>query len=153
MNLHQLIYQSRALVPFECPELRALLQQARGFNQARGITGLLLLTPDGRFLQVLEGERAAVRDLYYHHIALDPRHFDCHVISEAEGAERLFEGWHMAFRPAQAVTLRTLLAPVPPPTAAALLLPHPRTHAELLELLLDFAARNAPVPELEDTCR
>jgi hypothetical protein len=55
MSLYHLIYESQVTRPFSKPELVNLLQQARQFNEANGITGLLLYTPDGRFLQVLEG--------------------------------------------------------------------------------------------------
>ena len=149
MSLFQLLYQSRALVPFEPADLLALLRQSRAHNRAHGITGLLLLTPDGRFVQLLEGPREAVRELYYHRIVPDPRHFSCNIISEGPCLERCFADWHMAFRPAQAAALRHLLAPVPPVPRAALRLPRPHSHAELLVLLLDFMTAAEPVPGLE----
>ena len=148
MNLHQLVYQSRALIFFEPADLADLLSKSRTYNRSHGITGLLLFTPDGRFMQLLEGERAVVHALY-HRIGFDPRHADCHIITEAPSAARCFANWHMAYRPAQAVTLRTLLAPVLPPDSAALRLPHPRPHAEFVELLLDFVGGSAPMSELE----
>jgi len=149
MNLHQLVYQSRALIYFGQEDLADLLRKVRTYNSAHGITGLLLFTPDGRFMQVLEGDRDVVRAVYHRRIETDPRHADCHIISEAPCAERYFADWHMAYRPAPATTLRTLLAPVPPPEAAALRLPRPRPHAEMLALLVDFVANCAPVVELE----
>ena len=148
MNLHQLVYQSRALIFFEAADLADLLSKSRIYNRDHGITGLLLFTPDGRYLQLLEGDRAVVHELY-HHIEADPRHADCRIISEAPSAARCFANWHMAYRPAQAVTLRTLLAPVIPPDSAALLLPRPRPHVEFVELLLDFVGGCAPMSELE----
>lgn len=149
MSLFQLLYQSRALVPFEPADLLALLGQARAYNCAHSITGLLLLTPDGRFVQLLEGPAEAVRNLYHHRIVPDPRHFACSIISEGPCVGRCFADWHMAFRPAQAAAVRQLLAPMPPLPGAALRLPRPHSHAELLALLLDFMALIEPVPELE----
>ena len=60
MKLYQLIYQSQSLVPFEKEEIVALLAGCRAYNATHNITGLLLYTPDGRFLQVLEGEESIV---------------------------------------------------------------------------------------------
>ncbi|MDQ2771652.1 MAG: BLUF domain-containing protein [Bacteroidota bacterium] len=137
MSLHQLIYQSQSLVPFSPLDLDKLLEKSRHFNQQHGITGLLLYTPDGRFLQVLEGEREAVRGLYYQCIAHDPRHYNCLVLNEGVCQARTFSEWSMAFRPAQAQVLRRLLAPVPA-QSAALLVPRPHTRPELLVLLWEF---------------
>ena len=137
MSLYQLIYQSQSLVPFETPELAQLLAHCRVNNQRAGITGLLLYTPDGRFLQVLEGECAAVRQLYYRRIAADPRHFDCRVLGEGNCQQRNFANWRMGFRTAQPQHLRTLLGYVPP-DSPALLVPRPHTRPELLALLHDF---------------
>ena len=140
MSLYQLIYQSQSLVPFEPPELASLLTQCRISNQRNGITGLLLYTPDGRFLQVLEGEYAAVRQLYYQRIAVDPRHFSCRVLSEGSCLHRAFADWRMGFRVAQPQHLRTLLGYVPP-DSPALLVPRPHTRPELLALLRDFVTQ------------
>ena len=148
MRLYQLIYQSQSLVPFDAPELTALLVQCRASNARTGITGLLLYTPDGRFLQVLEGECAAVRQLYYQRIVADPRHFGCRVLSEGECQHRGFADWRMGFRVAQPWHLRTLLGYVPP-DSPALLVPRPHTHPELLALLRDFVTQCQTEPWLE----
>lgn len=144
MTLYQLVYQSQSLVPFEKPELLVLLQRARAFNQRHHITGLLLYTPDGRFLQVLEGAKEDVRHLYYERILADPRHFNCQVFGEGPCPARLFADWSMAFRPAQAHDLRLLLGCVPPDNPA-LLVPRPHTRAELVVLLQKFAARPSEI--------
>ena len=54
MGLYHLIYASQARVPFATPELTALLHQSRAYNRQVHITGLLLHSPDGRFLQIME---------------------------------------------------------------------------------------------------
>ncbi|GAB2873301.1 BLUF domain-containing protein [Hymenobacter ruber] len=148
MSLYQLIYQSQSLVPFDTPELTALLIQCRANNLREDITGLLLYTPDGRFLQVLEGTPEAVRRLYYQHIAVDPRHFSCRVLSEGPCRHRAFSNWRMGFRVAQPQHMRTLLGYVPP-DSPALLVPRPHTRPELLELLRDFVAHGEVEPWLE----
>ena len=141
MELHQLIYQSQSLVPFEPLQLTALLDGSRANNKRHDITGVLLYTPDGRFLQVLEGPRPAVRHLYMDCILVDPRHYNCQVISEGTCLRRSFFGQPMAFQAAQPRDLRKLLAPVPPDNPA-LLIPRPRTRPELLALLLEFMANS-----------
>ena len=140
MSIYHLLYQSCSLIPFEPRELNALLESARMRNQSLDISGLLLYTPDGRFLQVLEGPREAVRELYHQHIACDPRHYNCQLLGEGPCEARSFAGWAMDFRPAQALDLRHLLAPVPV-NNSALLVPRPHTRPELVELLLEFAQR------------
>ncbi|WP_460549947.1 BLUF domain-containing protein [Hymenobacter daeguensis] len=149
MGAYQLIYQSQSMVPFETPELLTMLRKARAYNARLGITGLLLLTPDGRFLQVLEGRRDDVRALYYQRIAADPRHYNCRVYDEGPCWERAFPQWRMGFRPATAQVLRTLLSYVPP-DGPGLLVPRPHTRAELLALLQDFVTTGEGVLELEE---
>ena len=142
MSTYQLLYQSYSLIPFEPRELDALLASARGRNQRRGLSSVLLYTPDGRFLQLLEGPRDAVRELYYQHLVHDPRHYHCQVLSEGPSEVASFAGSAMAFFPAQAHDLRRLLAPVPVP--GALLVPRPHTRPELVELLLEFTQHGEP---------
>ena len=141
MDFYHLIYQSRAWEPFDAPALTALLLQARVFNRQHHLSGLLLHTPDGRFLQILEGDEAAVRALYYDRIVHDPRHRRCRVLGEGPCAERSFADWNMGFRVANARELRALLA-AGLPAAPALFGMRPRLRSELLQLLLDFVARN-----------
>lgn len=137
MALYQLIYQSISLVPFEEPELVALLEKSRGYNCQRHLSGLLLYTADGRFFQVLEGEQEAVRHLYFNRIVADPRHHLCRVFSEGPCPKRTFADWTMGFRRALPLHLRTLLSPVPS-DIPGLLIPRPHTRAELMGLLTNF---------------
>ena len=140
MSTYQLLYQSYSLVPFGPRELDALLARARGHNQQRGVNSVLLYTPDGRFLQLIEGPREAVRELYDQHLVADPRQHQCQVLSEGPGETASFGGRPMVFFPAQAEDLRRLLASVPVP-GAALRVPRPRTLPEFAELLLEFMER------------
>ena len=141
MSTYQLIYQSYSLIPFEPHELHEMLEQARVRNQRHRINGLLLYTPDGRFLQVLEGPPEAVHELYFQHIVHDPRHYNCQVLSEGPSETCSFLSAPMAYRPAQAQDLRLLLAPVRQP-GTALLVPRPHNQPELIELLVEFMRGN-----------
>jgi hypothetical protein len=75
-------------------QIEQIVAGARVFNAARDITGVLLMG-DGRFLQCLEGGRAAVSDLYHHRILRDPRHTDVQLISLTTIPSRDFSGWAM----------------------------------------------------------
>lgn len=148
MSYFQIIYQSTSLVPFTDDELAALLQHSHTNNRRNDISGLLLYTPDGRFLQVLEGERDTVRALYHERIARDPRHHNCQLLSEGSAAERCFPGWSMGFRTVRAEDLRQLLASVPA-GGPALRVPRPHTRPELLALLQEFVASGDVSPARE----
>jgi hypothetical protein len=140
MDLYHLIYQSQALAPFEPQELAALLHRGRTHNRAQGITGLLLHTDDGRFLQVLEGPKTAVRHLFYHVILSDTRHFHCHVISEGLCFRRNFSDWTMGCRVALPAEMRQLLGEAAPTDSLGLATrPYPR--AQLLTLLQAFVSQ------------
>ncbi len=109
MGLYYLIYQSRALVPFAAPELAALLHQSRAHNRQVHVTEILLHAPDGRFLQIIEGEEADVWQLHHQHILSDPRHHQCRMLSEGSYVERSFADWNLGFRIAQDEELHALL--------------------------------------------
>lgn len=94
--MYHLVYTSHATHPFGEADLIALLKECRGFNRKNGITGMLLYI-QGKFIQVLEGPKKAVIDLY-NRIATDPRHQRVTVIVEGESGERIFKDWSMGFR-------------------------------------------------------
>jgi hypothetical protein len=91
--LVRLLYASRAAAQMEQEALLAILRQSKSNNPAAGITGLLCYS-GGIFMQVLEGGRAAVNQLYLK-IATDPRHSDVVLLSYEEIGERRFAGWAM----------------------------------------------------------
>ena len=91
--LVRLMYASRAATPGHPEDLLAILKQSRANNPAAGITGLLCCS-DSIFLQVIEGGRAPVNQLYLR-IAADKRHHDVTLLSYEEIAERAFAGWSM----------------------------------------------------------
>jgi hypothetical protein len=74
--------------------LTAIRELAEVRNPQRGITGALVLDR-GRFLQVLEGEPAALERLA-EAISRDQRHRDITLLVRAPIRERTFAGWSMA---------------------------------------------------------
>lgn len=91
--LVRLLYASRPCQPLSQGAVDAILAQSLKRNPPRGITGILCYN-DNLFLQVLEGGRDDVCELY-HTIARDPRHEHVRLLSFEEIAERRFGGWSM----------------------------------------------------------
>lgn len=91
----QLIYVSAATRPFTTLQLRDLLSGARTNNTRLDVSGFLL-HQQGWFLQVLEGEPAAVEGLF-ERIGFDPRHGRVLTLSRREVTERNFGDWSMGF--------------------------------------------------------
>ena len=138
MYLYHLIYQSQALTAFTIAELIELLQQSYTYNMANGLSGMLLHAPNGQFLHVLEGDMAAVKDLYYRRIAIDPRHEHLVVLSEGLSATQVFSDWTMSFRDGPSLTgLPGYLAPH---AAYIRVCKLSEATPELMRLLLDFTA-------------
>lgn len=92
----RLIYRSRSLIPpaQRRAQLGALFTTARAHNKREDISGALLLSGDS-FVQTLEGEEAAVRDLYAR-IATDPRHDGLVLLDTDLVPDRVFARWSMA---------------------------------------------------------
>jgi hypothetical protein len=92
---YSLAYESQASVPLTAPDLLDLLGRSRANNARAGVTGILLYR-HGTFLQVLEGPRTEVDDLYAT-IARDSRHREVSTVLVEERAERRFPDWTMGF--------------------------------------------------------
>lgn len=75
--------------------LAALMEKSRINNVARGITGVLIYHQQ-EFLQLIEGEREAVQDLYQS-ICNDPRHQQTYTMWSNPITERSFADWAMGF--------------------------------------------------------
>jgi hypothetical protein len=91
--LVRLTYCSRAAAGIDAEELNAILKSSRANNTKLGVTGVLCLS-NGFFIQVLEGGRAAVNQLY-HRIVIDGRHADVTLLRYEEVTERRYAGWAM----------------------------------------------------------
>jgi hypothetical protein len=108
--LYHIIYHSLATGPDGIsPEALAdLLRQARAYNQAHRLSGLLLYAAATKeFVQVLEGSRDEV-ELIYQKIAHDPRHKHAFVLHQAAVDNRMFPDWRMGFAQAQTQDLRSV---------------------------------------------
>lgn len=99
MSVFTLAYRSRNLIEQQtadsAAEIERLLQTSRARNLRLGITGALLFN-EGRFVQILEGEKAAVLDVM-ESIKRDSRHTDIEVLPPRCVPERTFSQWSMAY--------------------------------------------------------
>ena len=93
MHSIRLIYASDAREDLRYRDFMTIMDTAAETNRERAITGMLCYG-GGQFLQALEGERLTVNALY-HHIATDPRHTNCQLLSVEEISARDFAEWSM----------------------------------------------------------
>jgi len=96
MSLIQLIYVSTATEKMPAEEFRRILDTSVRRNSASQVTGMLLYA-HGSFMQVLEGEAAAVEETLGR-ILRDPRHDDLTVLTRQPVEARDFATWSMGFR-------------------------------------------------------
>lgn len=94
--VYYLVYLSTATELFSDETLQSILESSRKNNTKKGITGLLLYH-DGAILQVLEGEKAEVNQLYKL-LELDYRHQGVIKIMEGNASTPYFKDWSMGFR-------------------------------------------------------
>lgn len=94
--IFQLIYTCALVTPLDCGELEVIAQTARARNLKLGITGILLCK-DGSVLQVLEGDKAAVMELY-EKITNDARITNPLLLIQRMADEREFPKWSMGFK-------------------------------------------------------
>lgn len=95
MAIYHLIYRSVATQPLPEAALNELLDRARAHNESEQITGILLHTA-GAYLQVLEGEEAAVAALYAR-IEADARHTRVRLVTHGNSQRRIFPRWSMGY--------------------------------------------------------
>ncbi|HVW75528.1 MAG TPA: BLUF domain-containing protein [Rhizomicrobium sp.] len=93
--MRQLLYVSTTLPDLTPAVLDEILTASRRNNAMMGITGLLLYI-DGGFLQMLEGDERALRELHAR-ISTDRRHWDLRLMLDREVGQRAFPGWSMGF--------------------------------------------------------
>lgn len=95
MALHQLIYSSHSTDLFDVDSMDRFLAGIRSTNQQLSVTGMLLFDSQS-FLQVLEGEKEIVLNLYQS-ICQDKRHRAVTTLFESPIAHRQFPDWSMGF--------------------------------------------------------
>jgi hypothetical protein len=93
--MFELVYCSIAKPDLKPEDISEILQKARDFNSKNKITGCLLFH-NNEFLQILEGKKSVVQELY-ESIKRDVRHSHVILLEEDEKMERLFPTWSMAF--------------------------------------------------------
>jgi hypothetical protein len=91
--LVRLLYASRAHADNMAGAIESIVAQSRAHNPERGITGILCYGGE-IFMQVIEGGRSEVNELYAH-IVRDTRHRDVVLLKYEEITERRFAGWTM----------------------------------------------------------
>ena len=93
--MFELIYRSIAHTDITPADISDILNTARTFNEKNNITGCLIFH-DGEFIQLLEGNKKLVKDLYAN-IEKDKRHAHVTLLAEEKKKERMFQHWSMAF--------------------------------------------------------
>lgn len=105
--MQQLVYISTARsIVLSSAEVEDILQVSRRNNVRDGLTGLLIVG-SRRFLQVLEGEPAALERAYAR-IKADPRHFALVELSRKEVSGQSFGTWAMGYEHGGANLLTTV---------------------------------------------
>ena len=109
--MFHIVYVSTATRHFGEADAAAVLQDARAFNDSRGVTGLLVHTA-GHFLQVLEGEQDAV-ELAFARAAASSRHQAVLRTPALAVGARVFPQWQMGFEHAPSpVLVERVLTPL-----------------------------------------
>lgn len=93
--MYRIIYLSSATTKFSNDEIMSLLESSRKNNEINEITGLLLYS-DGNFLQILEGNKKPLDDLYKK-ISIDSRHKNIIKVFHGKVPERNYSNWKMGF--------------------------------------------------------
>lgn len=106
MYLVRLLYVSKVSNTFGKSDLQNILAKANEHNESKGLTGMLVFNGE-YFVQVLEGGRGAVNQLYQR-ISADSRHEHLMLLQLGEINQRLFADWAMAYVP-EALLTRDLL--------------------------------------------
>lgn len=94
-DLSYIIYTSKATTEFDGEMLDQILTVSREWNQAHGITGILLYH-NSNVMQVLEGSKRDISNIF-EKISIDQRHENVHQIAFRETEHRSFSEWSMAF--------------------------------------------------------
>jgi hypothetical protein len=136
----RLIYGSQATRDLGPDELVELLARARVRNEQVGLSGMLLYSSQS-FLQVLEGDQAALTQTY-RRISADPRHTNLRLLLDAEVSTRLFPDWSMGFDHVEDEELAEELPGYTAATLYPLMNPDLITNGKVAETLLTLYAKN-----------
>ncbi len=102
---YELVYTSTVSPGVTEIDIANLLNSARDYNAKNNITGCLLYH-NNNFIQILEGDKKQIKELYAK-IKKDERHFNLVKIIEGEKNITLFKNWAMAYRKLETVGLNS----------------------------------------------
>ena len=105
--MHQIIYLSSSREYLSPEQINELLSKSREKNLKNNITGVLLYF-DRDFLQVLEGPKHAIQELF-EVIKKDERHTGILTVFNKETTKKHFPEWNMGFASSNYEKLRTLI--------------------------------------------
>jgi hypothetical protein len=105
-DIQTIVYVSTATHLLSMAELDALLADARVFNHAHDVTGVLLYH-EGNFMQCMEGPPKGVSKVY-ERICRSSQHKDIIELLNQPTEERSFPDWHMGLTQATASELLNL---------------------------------------------
>ncbi len=91
--LYHILYKSQAIKLITIDQLKDILFVSRKKNAIKSITGILLFK-EGKFMQLLEGGRSDVNNIYAS-ILKDPRHKNIQLLSHGTLKQRNFPNWSM----------------------------------------------------------
>ena len=92
---YQITYRSLASEGITAEDINDILRKSQSKNAEEEITGCLVFN-EGYFVQLLEGEKKAVKERF-DVIETDKRHGTVDILSEGESPERQFDDWTMAY--------------------------------------------------------
>lgn len=105
--MYSICYISAAVNHMSQADLVQLLETCKRKNSAINVTGLLLYNGHGTFIQVLEGDKETVENLYKL-VKEDDRHCRVNCIARKHIAERSFPHWSMGFKVLNKATLSSI---------------------------------------------
>ncbi len=138
--MKRVIYCSQATHDVSPDELVQLLEVSRRNNEKVGLSGMLLYSSQS-FLQVLEGDAAALQETYAR-IGADDRHVNLRLLMDADVAAPLFPDWTMGFEHVDDEDLAEELDGFTPATDYPLVNPDLVTNASVAQTLLKLYAKN-----------
>lgn len=93
--MYTIVYVSTANLDLTAKDISNILETACNFNKKSGVSGCLIYH-NHRFLQILEGDKTTVEELYLN-IKKDTRHSDVTLLYNSFTRERTFSKWSMSF--------------------------------------------------------
>jgi len=94
--VYHLSYVSTGCDGLRFEQIRDILQKSSENNQKVGVTGILLYC-NKHFLQILEGDKEAVEEIFQR-ISIDHRHDNIIKLQSTYTSKRQFEKWNMGFK-------------------------------------------------------